>query len=140
MEIDVALKIEHWKMECEGLRLDSSGGCRIFLFVPHLWQDKNIFLYKLYCFIIIVLFYIMMMYISTVQHPLLSLVEIVHKGGGWDERDRRLILWYFEEQLKQRYQEFVEVVEVFVNQWFPLKIVYWYHPKKNYIHNCSQMS
>ena len=58
----------------------------------------------------------MMMYISTVQHPLLSLVEIVHKGGGWDERDRRLILWYFEEQLKQRYQEFVEVVEVFVNQ------------------------
>ncbi|XP_066026505.1 CCAAT/enhancer-binding protein zeta isoform X2 [Pocillopora verrucosa] len=45
------------------------------------------------------------------QHPLLSLVEIVHKGGGWDERDRRLILWYFEEQLKQRYQEFVEVVE-----------------------------
>lgn len=72
----------------------------------------------------------MMMYISSVQHPLLSLVEIVHKGGGWDERDRRLILWYFEEQLKQRYQEFVEVVEVFVNQWFPLKIVYWYHPKK----------
>lgn len=54
----------------------------------------------------------MMMYISTVQHPLLSLVEI----GGWDERDRCLILWYFEEQLKQRYQEFVEVVEVFVNQ------------------------
>ena len=67
-------------------------------------------------FYYIVLFYIMMMYISTVQHPLLSLVEIVHKGGGWDERDRRLILWYFEEQLKQRYQEFVEVVEVFVNQ------------------------
>ena len=57
-----------------------------------------------------------MMYISSVQHPLLSLVEIVHNGGGWDERDRRLILWYFEEQLKQRYQEFVEVVEVFVNQ------------------------
>ncbi|XP_022800825.1 CCAAT/enhancer-binding protein zeta-like isoform X2 [Stylophora pistillata] len=45
------------------------------------------------------------------QHPLLSLVEIVHKGGGWDERDKRLILWYFEEQLKQRYQEFVEVVQ-----------------------------
>ncbi|KAL9954460.1 hypothetical protein ACROYT_G042001 [Oculina patagonica] len=45
------------------------------------------------------------------QHPLTSLVEIVHKGGGWDERDRRLILWHFEELLKQRYKEFIEVLE-----------------------------
>ena len=39
-------------------------------------------------------------------------MEIVHKGGGWDERDRRLIVWYFEELLKQRYKEFIEVLEV----------------------------
>ena len=56
MEIDVALKIEHWKMECKGLRLDSSWGCRIFLFVPHLWQDKTSFFINfivlLYCFIL----------------------------------------------------------------------------------------
>lgn len=49
---------------------------------------------------------------SNTQHPLTSLVEIVHKGGGWDERDRRLILWHFEELLKQRYKEFIEVLEV----------------------------
>ncbi|KAJ7365571.1 hypothetical protein OS493_005686 [Desmophyllum pertusum] len=46
-----------------------------------------------------------------VQNPLTSLVPVVHKGGGWDERDRRLILWHFEELLKQRYKEFIEVVE-----------------------------
>lgn len=46
------------------------------------------------------------------QHPLASLVEVVHKGGGWDERDRRLILWHFEELLKQRYKEYVGIVEV----------------------------
>ncbi|XP_020619929.1 CCAAT/enhancer-binding protein zeta-like [Orbicella faveolata] len=46
-----------------------------------------------------------------VQNPLTSLVEVVHKGGGWVERDRRLILWHFEELLKQRYKEFIEVLE-----------------------------
>lgn len=46
------------------------------------------------------------------QQSLASLVDIVHHGGGWDERDRRLILWHFEELLKQRYKEYVEVVQV----------------------------
>jgi len=46
-----------------------------------------------------------------VQNPLTSLVEVVHRGGGWDERDRRLILWHFEELLKQRYKDFIEVLE-----------------------------
>lgn len=49
---------------------------------------------------------------SNQQNPLTSLVEVVHKGGGWDERDRRLILWHFEELLKQRYKDFIEVLEV----------------------------
>ena len=51
-------------------------------------------------------------FIFVIQHPLMSLVEVVHKGGGWDERDRCLILWHFEELLKQRYKEFIEVMEV----------------------------
>ena len=46
------------------------------------------------------------------QHPLTSLAEVVQKGGGWAERDRRLILWHFEELLKQRYKEFIDIVEV----------------------------
>ncbi|XP_068730456.1 CCAAT/enhancer-binding protein zeta-like [Montipora capricornis] len=45
------------------------------------------------------------------QHPLMTLSEVIHNGGGWDERDRRLILWHFEELLKQRYKEFIGVVE-----------------------------
>lgn len=51
---------------------------------------------------------------SNKQNPLTSLVEVVHKGGGWEERDRRLILWHFEELLKQRYKEFIEVLEVMI--------------------------
>ena len=46
------------------------------------------------------------------QQSLASLVDIINKGGGWDERDRRLILWHFEELLKQRYKEYIGVVEV----------------------------
>ena len=46
------------------------------------------------------------------QQSLASLVDIVSKGGGWDERDRRLIIWHFEELLKQRYKEYIGVVEV----------------------------
>ena len=46
------------------------------------------------------------------QQSLASLVDIVSKGGGWDEWDRRLILWHFEELLKQRYKEYIGVVEV----------------------------
>ena len=42
----------------------------------------------------------------------MTLSEVIHNGGGWDERDRRLILWHFEELLKQRYKEFIGVVEV----------------------------
>ncbi|CAH3192516.1 unnamed protein product, partial [Porites evermanni] len=45
------------------------------------------------------------------QQSLASLVDIVSKGGGWDERDRCLILWHFEELLKQRYKEYIGVVE-----------------------------
>ena len=51
---------------------------------------------------------------SNKQNPLTSLVEVVHKGGGWEERDRQLILWHFEELLKQRYKEFIEVLEVMI--------------------------
>jgi len=57
-------------------------------------------------------FYLFQTVYSNKQNPLSSLVEVVHKGGGWDERDRRLILWHFEELLKQRYKEFIEVLEV----------------------------
>ena len=41
---------EHWNAEPKGIRFNSSRGLRIF-FVPCLSRDKNIFLYKLYCFI-----------------------------------------------------------------------------------------
>ena len=61
-----------------------------------------------------VVFYLFQ-YIQTQQNPLTSLVEVVHKGGGWEERDRRLILWHFEELLKQRYKEFIEVLEVMIS-------------------------
>ena len=46
------------------------------------------------------------------QQSLASLVDITNIGGGWDERDRRLIIWHFEELLKQRYKEYIGVVEV----------------------------
>lgn len=52
------------------------------------------------------------------QHPLSSLVEVVHRGGGWDERDRRLILWHFEDLLKQRYKEFINIVKVTLARMF----------------------
>lgn len=52
---------------------------------------------------------------SNKQNPLTSLVEVVHKGGGWEECDRRLILWHFEELLKQRYKEYIEVLEVMIS-------------------------
>lgn len=45
---------------------------------------------------------------------MILLVEVVYKGGGWEERDRRFILWYFEELLKERYKEFIEVLEVMI--------------------------
>ncbi|XP_077145233.1 CCAAT/enhancer-binding protein zeta [Ranitomeya variabilis] len=44
-----------------------------------------------------------------VQHPFDKLEEL--SSGNRDARDRRLILWYFEEQLKQHVAEFVKVLE-----------------------------
>ncbi|KAG8586441.1 hypothetical protein GDO81_005374 [Engystomops pustulosus] len=44
-----------------------------------------------------------------VQHPFDKLEEI--SSGNRDARDRRLILWYFEEQLKQHVAEFIKVLE-----------------------------
>ena len=42
--------LEHWSMESEGLRFDSSSGLRIFFFVPCLWQrwkkHPSLFLYQ----------------------------------------------------------------------------------------------
>lgn len=43
------------------------------------------------------------------QHPLLRLEEL--SSGNKDSRDRRLILWYYEHQLKQLVAEFVQVLE-----------------------------
>lgn len=43
------------------------------------------------------------------QHPLHRLEEL--SSGNKDSRDRRLILWYFEHQLKQLVAEFVQVLE-----------------------------
>ncbi|CAJ0943145.1 unnamed protein product [Ranitomeya imitator] len=43
------------------------------------------------------------------QHPFDKLEEL--SSGNRDARDRRLILWYFEEQLKQHVAEFVRVLE-----------------------------
>ncbi|XP_056422944.1 CCAAT/enhancer-binding protein zeta [Hyla sarda] len=44
-----------------------------------------------------------------VQHPFDKLEEM--SSGNRDTRDRRLILWYFEEQLKSYVAEFVKVLE-----------------------------
>ncbi|XP_063773645.1 CCAAT/enhancer-binding protein zeta [Pseudophryne corroboree] len=44
-----------------------------------------------------------------VQHPFDNLEEI--SSGNRDARDRRLVLWYFEEQLKRHVAEFVKVLE-----------------------------
>ncbi|XP_075059437.1 CCAAT/enhancer-binding protein zeta isoform X2 [Mixophyes fleayi] len=46
---------------------------------------------------------------TFVQHPFDNLEEI--SSGNRDARDRRLILWYFEEQLKRHVAEFVKVLE-----------------------------
>ncbi|XP_044146073.1 CCAAT/enhancer-binding protein zeta [Bufo gargarizans] len=46
---------------------------------------------------------------TFVQHPFDKLEEI--SSGNRDARDRRLILWYFEEQLKSHVAEFVKVLE-----------------------------
>ncbi|KAH0509851.1 CCAAT/enhancer-binding protein zeta [Microtus ochrogaster] len=43
------------------------------------------------------------------QHPLHRLEEL--SSGNKDSRDRRLILWYYEHQLKQLVAEFVQVLE-----------------------------
>ncbi|KAM9316709.1 CCAAT/enhancer-binding protein zeta [Gastrophryne carolinensis] len=45
-----------------------------------------------------------------VHHPF-DKIEVLSSGNR-DARDRRLILWYFEEQLKQHIAEFVKVLEV----------------------------
>ncbi|KAL4649005.1 CCAAT/enhancer-binding protein zeta [Arapaima gigas] len=44
------------------------------------------------------------------QHPFHNLEELA--SGNRDSRDRRLILWYFEHQLKHHVAEFVEALEV----------------------------
>ncbi|XP_075718425.1 CCAAT/enhancer-binding protein zeta [Rhinoderma darwinii] len=46
---------------------------------------------------------------TFVQHPFNNLEQV--SSGNRDARDRRLILWYFEEQLKQNVSEFVKVLE-----------------------------
>ncbi|KAM4043286.1 CCAAT/enhancer-binding protein zeta isoform 1-T2 [Anomaloglossus baeobatrachus] len=46
---------------------------------------------------------------TFVQHPFDKLEEM--SSGNRDARDRRLILWYFEEQLKRHVAEFVKVLE-----------------------------
>lgn len=46
---------------------------------------------------------------TFVQHPFDKLEEM--SSGNRDARDRRLILWYFEEQLKRLVAEFVKVLE-----------------------------
>ncbi|XP_068087919.1 CCAAT/enhancer-binding protein zeta [Hyperolius riggenbachi] len=46
---------------------------------------------------------------TFVQHPFDRLEAL--SSGNRDARDRRLILWYFEEQLKQQVAEFVRVLE-----------------------------
>ncbi|KAG9471857.1 hypothetical protein GDO78_022505 [Eleutherodactylus coqui] len=46
---------------------------------------------------------------TFVQHPFNKLEEV--SSGNRDARDRRLILWYFEDQLKQHVSEFVKVLE-----------------------------
>ncbi|KAG8444502.1 hypothetical protein GDO86_009605 [Hymenochirus boettgeri] len=46
---------------------------------------------------------------TFVQHPFDKLEEI--SSGNRDARDRRLILWYFEEQLKQQVAELLKVLE-----------------------------
>ncbi|KAK2561000.1 CCAAT/enhancer-binding protein zeta [Acropora cervicornis] len=45
------------------------------------------------------------------QHPLSTLHDFVHKSGNRDERDKRLILWYFEDHLKKTYKEFIGIIE-----------------------------
>lgn len=45
------------------------------------------------------------------QHPLSTLHDFVHKSGNRDERDKRLILWYFEDHLKKTYKEFISIIE-----------------------------
>ncbi|XP_022242297.1 CCAAT/enhancer-binding protein zeta-like [Limulus polyphemus] len=43
------------------------------------------------------------------QHPLTMLEEL--SSGNREARDRRLLLWYFEDQLKERYNTFVRALE-----------------------------
>ena len=44
------------------------------------------------------------------QHPLGDVSELA--SGNKDSRDRRLILWYFEGELKDRYDRFIKAIEV----------------------------
>ncbi|KAM4771728.1 CCAAT/enhancer-binding protein zeta [Rhinophrynus dorsalis] len=46
---------------------------------------------------------------TFIQHPFDKLEAI--SSGNRDARDRRLLLWYYEEQLKQHVAEFVKVLE-----------------------------
>ena len=44
------------------------------------------------------------------QHPLGQMEEL--SSGNRDSRDKRLLLWYYEAQLKEKYGSFVKALEV----------------------------
>ena len=44
------------------------------------------------------------------QHPLAQIEELT--SGNRDARDKKLMLWYYEDQLKSRYFSFIKALEV----------------------------
>jgi len=47
---------------------------------------------------------------SCVQHPLNELSSL--SSGNRDSHDRRVMMWYFEAQLKKKFSELVAALEV----------------------------
>ncbi len=52
----------------------------------------------------------------ALQHPLSELEEL--SSGNHDSRDRRLVMWWYETQLKEKYAAFVNAVQVLDNSDF----------------------